>query len=112
MGGEKPIPANGGKNIEGSPPHRRGKVQGQLLQTVEVGITPAWAGKSGVGGTQKITPLDHPRTGGEKGFALLNDPRSIGSPPRGQGKVFPPDDMVPYKGITPAWAGKSLCRRL
>ena len=46
MGGEKPIPANGGKNIEGSPPHRRGKVglDGGLSEAV--GITPAQAGKS------------------------------------------------------------------
>lgn len=46
VGGEKPIPANGGKNIEGSPPHRRGKVglDGGLSEAV--GITPAQAGKS------------------------------------------------------------------
>ena len=45
MGGEKYTKSRKPLYLMGSPPRRRGKVQGQLLQAVEVGITPAWAGK-------------------------------------------------------------------
>ena len=45
VGGEKARCSVTGAKFWGSPPRRRGKVQGQLLQAVEVGITPAWAGK-------------------------------------------------------------------
>ena len=46
FGDPYPIPANGGKNIEGSPPHRRGKGAGQSGNTAKSRITPALAGKS------------------------------------------------------------------
>ena len=50
----------------GSPPRGRGKDSHSRFVTVRVGITPAWAGKSG-GILVLETPLqDHPRVGGEK----------------------------------------------
>ena len=51
---------------------------------------------------------DHPRVGGEKPSSRLSKRPVLGSPPRGRGKggkvIF---NQLP-RGITPAWAGKSL----
>ena len=55
---------------------------------------------------------DHPRVGGEKSDSLVLPARFVGSPPRGRGKAVLILDDVPGVGITPAWAGKSLCRTL
>ena len=66
MGGEKV----GGDAVQvtalESPPRGRGKVIAQRHALFGVGITPAWAGKSGAGYADKGRPGDHPRMGGEK----------------------------------------------
>ena len=50
----------------GSPPHGRGKVGVLGLNCGNVGITPAWAGKSYRVYTRLCGRGDHPRVGGEK----------------------------------------------
>ncbi len=88
----------------------RGKAIEQVRVLQDLGITPAYAGKS-----QYLTfgvPLleDHPRLCGEKRVHPPEDFRQMGSPPpmRGKGEFVMP--VISCKGITPAYAGKS-CRR-
>ena len=112
VGGEKtsrkkPKPAK-----PGSPPRGRGKGNRHAGSFSDVGITPAWAGKSGAGVPGLATLQDHPRVGGEKIHSFPPVRCRWGSPPRGRGKVSPRHLAVPPGGITPAWAGKSsgVCR--
>ena len=53
-------------------------------------------------------PEDHPRVGGEKHLPGWEPLSTVGSPPRGRGKVFKHRDALGEIGITPAWAGKSF----
>ena len=66
MGGEKPFLFYGGSSDSGSPPHGRGKVVLHCSVLLDVGITPAWAGKSHLGAVLIVAGEDHPRMGGEK----------------------------------------------
>ena len=70
----------------GSPPRGRGKVKHVLHAVLDVGITPAWAGKRAGRRKSHEKTGDHPRVGGEKSipFGLVQWPS--GSPPRGRGK--------------------------
>ena len=106
MGGEKnpvfPVAAR----VSGSPPHGRGKAEGEYTDAGGEGITPAWAGKSrGVLSLRRVHQ-DHPRMGGEKPTVWRPSAGSLGSPPHGRGKVHAGDPHVMLYGITPAWAGK------
>ena len=72
MGGEKlRVPLKAACAM-GSPPHGRGKAALSFGPAVDVGITPAWAGKSVQPNQWLVTTQDHPRVGGEKTL-----PRSI-----------------------------------
>ena len=85
----------------------RGKVS--IIDTAqdESGITPAYAGKSGVR-DQVVDPVqDHPRVCGEKLNSGSSFLRNIGSPPRMRGKGATPLFAFGHVGITPAYAGKS-----
>lgn len=55
----------------GSPPRGRGKAGNDLGCLHDVGITPAWAGKSKNPYLAGALFRDHPRVGGEKVWALL-----------------------------------------
>ena len=95
----------------GSPPRMRGKVEDPLLDCPKCGITPAYAGKSfgisvGIG-----VLLDHPRVCGEKALRFLRPRQRQGSPPRMRGKDYEKDLKTKERGITPAYAGKSLLTR-
>ena len=57
--------------IEGSPPRMRGKVALVMLVQAAVGITPAYAGKSGWPSQSPPPHQDHPRVCGEKGKQLV-----------------------------------------
>ena len=68
MGGEKQVGRAVGSSCKGSPPHGRGKELIQNLILQNLGITPAWAGKSKFDCNVSENDEDHPRMGGEKGF--------------------------------------------
>ena len=90
----------------GSPPRGRGKVCSGRGFDANIGITPAWAGKSLSRPPAGGLGWDHPRVGGEKHHPTPSNAVLRGSPPRGRGKDpngLPGD---PCPGITPAWAGK------
>ena len=107
MGGEKTSASVLSNSGRGSPPRGRGKGGRLYGKVAGGGITPAWAGKRGGGPIVRNGVRDHPRVGGEKLSTLMLGTSSLGSPPRGRGKVVNCDGMGSNKGITPAWAGKS-----
>ena len=85
----------------------RGKAASARLHLRNVGITPAYAGKSGEYGGKTHRPQDHPRVCGEKTVFRTNGPTTEGSPPRMRGKVIKQVLEMLDKRITPAYAGKS-----
>ena len=108
IGGEKAELTAAVISAMGSPPRRRGKGYREFGIDISDRITPAQAGKS-VAPRQKRSALwDHPRVGGEKYSRPSYSRISMGSPPRGRGKVFTRRHDDGVGGITPAWAGKSV----
>ena len=91
----------------GSPPRMRGKGLQPVPRRAGVGITPAYAGKSG-----RFAPLltvggDHPRVCGEKFCTSPEGGLKKGSPPRMRGKAHLLAAPGALLRITPAYAGKS-----
>ena len=89
VGGEKRDFTCPQSSSSGSPPRGRGKVSVYPDFHFLRGITPAWAGKSGMSANSVILDKDHPRVGGEKFYVDEVLPGDTGSPPRGRGKVAP-----------------------
>ena len=106
MGGEKISFFFTGCSPRGSPPHRRGKVKQILHAVFDVGITPAWAGKSPDCAPPWSGCRDHPRTGGERSGMKGMKSWKLGSPPHRRGKGIQADGAGAWAGITPAQAGK------
>ena len=75
-------------------------------RTIELGITPAWAGKSACRYPWFCSHEDYPRVGGEENTTKRKLNARAGLPPRGRGREA--DSLVAFfaDGITPAWAGK------
>ena len=92
----------------GSPPPMRGKGNFLLLCSDRHGITPAYAGKSSASRSFFRKLWDHPRLCGEKQLCLYYCQHQRGSPPPMRGKDFTAKSIHVYKGITPAYAGKSV----
>ena len=90
----------------GSPPRVRGKVDKLTFKQVDVGITPACAGKSRCRKGIASTRRDHPRVCGEKEETHYRKRTGEGSPPRVRGKAFVKLIGRVKPGITPACAGK------
>lgn len=109
-GGEKPSMSMWFCRGSGSPPHRRGKEVSSSEDAKKLRITPAWAGKSLLLLALSHGFRDHPRVGGEKVYITRRPPVTLGSPPRGRGKVDTADWAERLARITPAWAGKRLKR--
>ena len=85
----------------------RGKGAEGAEPAVHHGITPAHAGKRERNSCRWVVSRDHPRTCGEKQFALSRFAVVLGSPPHMRGKGLRRfRDCIPV-GITPAHAGKS-----
>ena len=70
-GGEKIVETIADLLLMGSPPHRRGKVNGRHTPLMIMRITPAQAGKRYYVDPQVGVNRDHPRAGGEKGYSPL-----------------------------------------
>ena len=84
--GEKGVANLSVNSMPGSPPRMRGKAE--LLPDFQrqLGITPAYAGKSADDCTERRLEWDHPRVCGEKCIALFKNCAVLGSPPRMRGK--------------------------
>ena len=87
----------------------RGKGHPVLRQCRQCGITPAYAGKSGLRQRREFAQQDHPRVCGEKPPADFRNRGMLGSPPRMRGKGTPASGIRVQRRITPAYAGKSAC---
>ena len=98
--------------VLGSPPRVRGKVFGQVLAALVLGITPAYAGKRCSARTPTFRTWDHPRVCGEKRRPSSHSHTLPGSPPRVRGKVSAGKILLHDGGITPAYAGKSSIQHL
>ena len=94
----------------GSPPRMRGKVHQRSAEIQRYGITPAYAGKRCRPPHQAPAVWDHPRVCGEKWQNRVNQLLVRGSPPRMRGKGRRNHPVIFVDGITPAYAGKSLCQ--
>ena len=84
----------------------RGKEKYRQTQAMQIGITPAYAGKR-----QDLQPIaidvwDHPRVCGEKPISFVSVAANVGSPPRMRGKAFGGIAEIGKLRITPAYAGK------
>ena len=90
----------------GSPPRMQGKGQQHVLPGQLDGITPAHAGKRCTDLRLRPHTGDHPRACGEKEQNYRDVFNGMGSPPRVRGKGRPVQVHRPYRGITPARAGK------
>ena len=84
----------------------RGKVSAKSAPHLDVGITPAYAGKSADTAVQDAAVQDHPRLCGEKQIPASPRRSMTGSPPPMRGKGFDADSVGVCTGITPAYAGK------
>ena len=89
----------------------RGKEVGVSGDGLQLGITPAYAGKSSPGLSDMHANGDHPRMCGEKARTLIVEDEPQGSPPHVRGKAPQGSGSSRARGITPACAGKSaiLC---
>ena len=106
VGGEKLSSGAYVAKDKGSPPRRRGKGVNVNCSADDIGITPAWAGKSICLALPITAPRDHPRMGGEKAELTAAVISAMGSPPRRRGKGKNTDRAERTARITPAWAGK------
>ena len=70
------------------------------------GITPAYAGKSVINGSEWLSSRDHPRICGEKCNQRVRMVEQPGSPPHMRGKDMGLRASRIAGGITPAYAGK------
>ena len=86
----------------------RGKVMEQYVKLEELGITPAYAGKSWWISSRRPGRRDHPRVCGEKKADAAYTTCAVGSPPRMRGKVAVGALYCQCSGITPAYAGKRV----
>ena len=96
--------------LPGSPPRMRGKDPVAHSCKGCVGITPACAGKSVIRISDGCLRRDHPRVCGEKISIMMWIACLTGSPPRMRGKAFWQSGEHQLRGITPAYAGKSVIR--
>ena len=108
--GEKLRPSHPSAQRPGSPPRVRGKEAGDERRDGGAGITPACAGKSYLLAFMAQGRWDHPRVCGEKVVPIKSLTVVLGSPPRVRGKEFGSMLYCSPSGITPACAGKRICK--
>ena len=90
----------------------RGKATRTGKRSKKIRITPAYAGKSLRQSFKESARRDHPRICGEKATRGCTISVGWGSPPHMRGKVGVSGTLIRFKGITPAYAGKSSSAKL
>ena len=99
------------RQTKGSPPPMRGKDAFYGTAIENLGITPAYAGKSRSVRRSGILTQDHPRLCGEKRQLCGAYSAEKGSPPPMRGKAIFRRTDYNYGRITPAYAGKRFSIR-
>ena len=94
----------------GSPPRMRGKPISAWNRLAKLRITPAYAGKTYNRQVEKVSTQDHPRVCGENRDFHQGRCGSGGSPPRMRGKLLSSCFVPIPERITPAYAGKTVCK--
>ena len=94
----------------GSSPRGRGKRHPPGGCMRQSGLIPAWAGKTSRFLVCEMGNTAHPRVGGENSGRLEIIYSSVGSSPRGRGKLILPCELRYTFGLIPAWAGKTQCK--
>ena len=89
----------------------RGKALENGGGSLDVRITPAYAGKRRWWKQRGRLSRDHPRVCGEKSYPPPPLGKVLGSPPRMRGKAVVFLSVPVTSGITPAYAGKSKSRQ-
>ena len=107
-GGENNLPLIRGLKDDGSSPRGRGKLQEDVFQGREGRLIPARAGKTQSRPADTRMSLAHPRAGGENLRRFFLCGSSIGSSPRGRGKLDRAAPSGSCAGLIPARAGKTL----
>ena len=94
----------------GSSPRGRGKQTEVIVMTNEMGLIPAWAGKTYFLIALPRRAWAHPRVGGENPVAGELRGVPCGSSPRGRGKRCASHSERQVIRLIPAWAGKTVSR--
>ena len=111
MGGENVPRPDGPEGLLGSSPRGRGKLPALWSFWQDVGLIPAWAGKTLSTSPTSSQTWAHPRVGGENAEVLLRRGIATGSSPRGRGKQGEWLRCSYCQGLIPAWAGKTRGQR-
>ena len=91
----------------GSSPRGRGKPGTRFTRRAIKRLIPAWAGKTPLATQNTLTAPAHPRVGGENFEAFKTSVETVGSSPRGRGKLVHPLLSCTQHRLIPAWAGKT-----
>ena len=76
----------------------------------DMGLIPAWAGKTRPGCVPDLVVRAHPRMGGENRPGSARVPDDQGSSPHGRGIRLAASSRCISTGLIPAWAGKTKAR--
>ena len=95
----------------GSPPRMRGEQAAQWVGEADVGITPAYAGRTSWQTILRLRRTDHPRVCGENWSITRLSGIVIGSPPRMRGEPASNNLTGRIPRITPAYAGRTRSSR-
>ena len=110
MRGEDPVVRESDSPSAGSPPHARGRLEGDHLIVRYTRITPACAGKTMRRTSRSTLRRDHPRMRGED-LSVAQTTKSVsGSPPHARGRLRRRERRIRARRITPACAGKTAGR--
>ena len=107
VGGENVFEKGIGYRIIGSSPRGRGKPIRARGNHEVARLIPAWAGKTLRSMLRSRLSTAHPRVGGENAADFDGTNGSVGSSPRGRGKLHAVGGELSRNGLIPAWAGKT-----
>ena len=93
---------------KGSPPPTRGTLDDNEEYKNIFGITPAYAGNTGIYSVTIKINGDHPRLRGEHLYSKVSRLCSPGSPPPTRGTPISASLICSRAGITPAYAGNTF----
>ena len=107
-GGENDRPIDCATLMKGSSPRGRGKPARLTPGSVLTGLIPARAGKTVSESWNHSDLPAHPRAGGENRVCPVMQRLSLGSSPRGRGKLRPVNPLACADRLIPARAGKTV----